>query len=118
MPFLAVLQDRRHEVADAVDDPPHVDADHELPILDRHIREPHAVHRHAGVVAGDVQLAEIALGLGQRVQHRLFLGHVDPHRHHTLVGARKRVRRLFDRVLLDVGHHDIGARLGERGGDT
>ena len=67
MPFLAVLQDGGDEVADAVDDPPDVDADHEFPVAARHVDQPGAVHRHAGVVAGDVQLAEIALGLGQGI---------------------------------------------------
>ena len=79
---------------------------------------PDAVHRHAGIVAGDVQFAEIALGLGQRVDHRLFLGHVDPTGITCLLVPDRSVRRLFDGVLLDVGHHDIGAGLGQRGGDA
>ena len=76
------------------------------------------MHRHAGIVAGDVQFAEIAFGLGQRVEHGLFLCHVDAHRHHPLVGAGQSVRRLFDAVLADIGEHDIGAGLGQRGGDA
>src|SRR5438552_17576524 len=63
MPFLAVLQDRGHEMADAKNDAPDVDAHDEVPIALRHIVEAHPVHRHAGIVAGDVQLAEILLGL-------------------------------------------------------
>ena len=53
MPGLAVLQDRRHEVPDAVDDAPDIDADDEGPVGHRHVHQPGAVHRYAGIVAGD-----------------------------------------------------------------
>ena len=118
VPLLAVLQDRGNEVADAVDDPPDVHADHEFPVGSRHVDQPGAVHRHAGVVAGDVELAEVAFCLGQGIEHGLLLRHVDPHRHDALVGAGEAVRRLLDRVFLDVGHDDVGAGLGERGRDA
>jgi hypothetical protein len=66
MPFLPVPQDSGDEVADAVKDPPDVDAHHEFPIVGRHVDQPGAVHRYSGVVAGDVQLAESALGFRQQ----------------------------------------------------
>jgi hypothetical protein len=78
-------------------------------------RHPGAVHRHSGVVAGDVQLAEVAFGFRQCSEHRLFLRHVDPHRHDALVGAGQAMRRLLDRVLLDVGHDHVGAGVRKRG---
>ena len=77
-----------------------------------------AMHRHAGIVAGDVQLAEIAFGFRQRIEHGLLLRHIDPHRHDALVGAGKAMRGLLDRVFLDVGHHHVGAGLRERGRDA
>jgi hypothetical protein len=117
VPLLAVLEDGRHEMADAVDHPPQIDADDEFPVRARHLDEAGAVHRHPGIVAGDVEPAELALGRGQGVDHRLLLGHVDAHRHDPLVGAGQGVRRGLDRLLLDVGHHHVGAGLGERGGD-
>jgi len=118
VPGLAVLQDRRHEVADAVDDAPDIDAHDERPVGHRHIHQPGTVHRHAGIVAGDVELAEAVFRLGQGVDHRLLLGDVDPDRQHLLVGAGQPVRRLFHRVLLDVGHHHVGASLGQCRGDA
>jgi hypothetical protein len=44
---------------DPVDDAPNVYTDHEFPVAGRHVDYSVAVHRHAGVVAGDVELAEI-----------------------------------------------------------
>ena len=44
---------------DPVDDAPNVYTDHEFPIAGRHVDYSGAVHRHAGVVAGDVELAEM-----------------------------------------------------------
>src|SRR5215216_3862827 len=73
MPLFTVLQHGREEVTDAVNDAPQIDADRELPVAARHVDEAGAMHRHAGVVAGDVQLAEMALGFGQRVEHGLLL---------------------------------------------
>jgi hypothetical protein len=118
VPALAVLQDRRHEVADAVDDAPDIDAHHERPVGQRHIHQPGAVHRHAGIVAGDVELAEATRRLGQRVDHRLLLGDVDPDWQHLLVGAGQLMRCLLNRILLDVGHHDVGAGFGKGRGDA
>jgi hypothetical protein len=118
VPGLAVLEDRRHEVADAVDDAPDIDADDEGPVRHRHVDQPGAVHRHAGVVAGDMELAEAALGLAERVDHRLLLGDVDPDRQHLLVGAGQKVGCLLHVVLLDVGHHHVGTCFGERRGDA
>src|ERR1043165_8901896 len=82
------------------------------------IHQPGARHRHAGIVAGDVELAEATRRLRQRVDHRLLLGDVDPDRQHLLVGAGQLVRGLLHRLLLDVGHHDVGARFGKRRGDA
>ncbi len=113
-----VLQDRRDDVADPVDDAQDVDAHHELPISGRHVDELCAVHRHAGIVAGNVQLAEIALGLRQRIDDGLLLRNIDPHRHDALVGVGESVRRRLDRLLLDVGHDNIGSGLGERRRDA
>jgi hypothetical protein len=59
--------DGGHEMPDAVDNSPDVDTDDELPVAGRHVGQPSAVHRYAGVVARDVQLAEIALGLSQGI---------------------------------------------------
>jgi hypothetical protein len=67
MPILAVLLDGGHEMPDAVDNSPDVDTDDELPVAGRHVGQPSAVHRYAGVVARDVELAEIALGLSQGI---------------------------------------------------
>jgi hypothetical protein len=66
------------------------------------------VHRHAGVVAGDVELAEIAFGFHQGIEDGLLLRHIDPHRHDALVGAGKGMRGCLDRVLRDIGHDHVG----------
>ena len=63
-------------------------------------------------------LPKLRLGLAQRIDDGLLQGHIDPHRHDPLVGAGEAVRRLLDRILLDVGHDDIGAGLGKRGRDA
>ena len=67
-----VPQDSGDEVADAVKDPPDVDAHYEFPIAGRHVDQPGAVHRYSGVVAGDVQLAESALGFRERTDDGLL----------------------------------------------
>jgi hypothetical protein len=77
----------------------------------RHVNHPGAVHRHIGVVASDVELAEAAFGFSQCIDNRSLLGHIDPHGHDTLVGTGEDVGGLLDRVLLDVGHDDVGAGL-------
>ncbi len=105
-------------MADAVDDAPDIDAHDERPVGHRHIHQPGTVHRHAGIVAGDVELAEATLRLGQRVDHRLFLGDVDPDRQHLLVGAGQLMRCLLYRILLDVGHDDVGTGFGKGRGDA
>ena len=115
VPLLAVLQDRGHEVADAMNDPPDVHADHEFPVARRHIDQLCAVHGHAGVVAGDMKLAEVAFRFRQGIDNRLFLRHVDPHRHDPLVGAGQTMGGLLDGILLDVGHDDVGAGFRKRG---
>jgi len=91
MPGLAVLQGSPARRPDAVDDAPDIDADDEGPSRPRHVHQPGAVHRHAGIVKDDVELAEAALGLGQRVESRLLLSDVDPDREHLLVGAGQQV---------------------------
>ena len=48
----------------------------------------------------------------------LLQRHVRPHRHDALVRARPDVRRLLDRIFLDVGHDHVGACLGERRRDA
>jgi hypothetical protein len=50
--------------------------------------------------------------------HRLLLGDVDPDRQHLLVGGGQLMGRLLHGVLLDVGHHHVGARFGQRRGDA
>src|SRR6185437_2053222 len=105
-------------MADAVNDAPDIDADDEPPVGWGHIDQPGAVHRHAGVVAGDVELAEVAFGLGQGVDDRLLLRYVDAHRHDALVGARQPVGGLLHHIFLDVRHDHVGAGLRERGGDA
>jgi hypothetical protein len=118
MPFLTVTEDCGDEMADAVDDPPDVHADHELPVTGRHVDHFGAVHRHAGVVAGDMKFAEVAFCFRQGIENGLLLGHIDLHRHDALVGAGEAMRRLLDRVFLDVGHDHVGAGLRECGGDA
>ena len=115
MPLFSVLQDRRDEVADTVNDAPNIDADHKLPVGERHLDQFGAVHRHAGIVAGDVEFAEIAFGFRQGIENRLLLRDIDPHRHNSLVRARETVGRLFDRIFLDVSHDHVGAGLSKRG---
>ena len=65
-----------------------------------------------------MELAEVAFGFRQGIENGLLLRHVDAHRHDALVGAGEAVGCLLDRVLLDVGHDDVGAGLGERGRDA
>jgi hypothetical protein len=38
---------------------------------------------------------------------------VDPHRHYALIRAGQGVCRLLDRILLDVDHDHVGARLSD-----
>ena len=87
-------------------------------IAARHVNEPRAVHWHAGIVASDVQFAEIAFGFRQRVEHRLLLRDVDPHRHDPFVGAGEAVSRLFDHIFLDVSHDHVRTRFRKRGRDA
>ena len=98
-----------------MDNPQNVHTNHEFPVAGRHVDHPGAVHGYAGIVAGDVKLAEIALGLRQGIKDGLLLRYVDPHRHDALVGPGKAVRRLLDRVFLDVCHDNVRAGLRERG---
>jgi hypothetical protein len=91
---------------------------HEIPVVRRHVDHPCTVHRHAGVVASDVKLAEIAFGFRQGIDDGSLLCHIDPDGHDTLVGAGEAVGRLFDCVLLNVRHNDIGACFSERGRDA
>jgi hypothetical protein len=63
------------------------------------------VHRVAGIVAGDMQLAECALGFRQCINDGLLDCDVNPHRRNAFVGTRERVRRFFDCIFLDVGLH-------------
>ena len=114
MPFLAVLEDGRNEVADAVDDPPDVDADHEFPVGGGHVGELDTVHRHAGIVAGDMKFAERPFGLGKCVKHGLFLRHIDAHRHDALVGAGQAMGSLLNSSFLNVGHDHIGTGFRQR----
>src|SRR5215470_1448695 len=74
-----------------------------------------AVHRHAGIVAGDVELAKIAFGFSQGIEHGLLLRHIDPDRHDPLVRAGETMSRLLDNILLDIGHDHIRTGLRERG---
>ena len=111
MPFFPVLQDGGHKVSDTVDDAPDVHADDEFPIFAWHVDEFGAVHRHAGIVAGDMELAEVALGFHQSVEHRLLLRDIDPHRHDPLVRTGEAMSRLLDRILLYIGHDDVRTRL-------
>jgi hypothetical protein len=71
-----------------------------------------------GIVAGDVELAELLLGLRQGIEHGLLLRHIDPHRHDAFVRAGEAMGRLLDRIFLDIGHDHIGAGLCERGRDA
>ena len=118
MPRFSVFHDSGDEVPEPVNDPPDVDADNELPVSGGHADELGAVHRHARIVASDVELAEVALGFGQRVDYRLLLRHVDPNRQDTLVGAGQGGCRLLERFGLDVGHDHIGAGRCEGGCDA
>jgi len=83
-------------VPDAVNDSPDVDAHDEYPVSVRHVDQSGAVHRHAGIVAGDVQFAECALGFRQCVNDGLLDCDVTPHRHDAFVRPRESVRGLFD----------------------
>jgi hypothetical protein len=94
---------------------PDVDADHELPILQRRVDQAGTVHRHAGIVAGDVQLSEITFGFGQSIEDGLFLRDIDSHRQHAFVCAGETVSRLLDQIFLDVRHDDVRSGLCKRG---
>src|SRR5271165_2294558 len=113
MPFFPVLEDGGDEVADAVDDPPDVDADHEFPVTGRNVDHSAAVHRHAGIVAGDMKFAEMAFGFGQSIEHGLLLRHIDPYGHDPLVGAGETMSGLLDRILLDIGQDHVRTGLCE-----
>jgi len=104
MPFLPVPQDCGDEVADTVDDPPNVHADHEFPVTERHVDQSGAVHRHVGIVASDVELAEIAFGWRESIEHGLLLRDIDPHWHNPLVPAGETISRLLDRIFLVISH--------------
>src|ERR1700730_1213885 len=116
MRFLPVPADGGGEVADAMDDSPDVHADHEFPVGGWHVDHPGAVHRHASVVAGDMQFSEVPFGFRQCIENGLLLRHIDPHRHNALVGTGEAMRCLFDCVFLNGGHDHVGAGLRERGG--
>ena len=76
------------------------------------------MHRHTGIVAGDVELAEVAFGFGQSIEHGLILCDVDPDWHNPLVGAAETMSRLLDRVFLDIGHDHVHTGLRECGRNT
>jgi len=73
------------------------------------------MHRHAGIVADDVQLAEITFGFGQSSEHGLFLRDIDPQRQHTLIRTGETMSRLLDQIFLDVRHDHVRASLCKRG---
>src|SRR6516225_9405407 len=73
------------------------------------------MHRHASIVADDVQLAEITFGFGQSIEHGLFLRDIDPQRQHTLIRAGETMSRLLDQIFLDVRHDHVRASLCKRG---
>jgi hypothetical protein len=81
--------------------------------LGRHVDHSGAVHRHARIVAGDVELAEIAFGFGQSIEHGLLLRDIDLHRHNPFVCAGESMGRLFHRIFLDVGHDHVRTGLRE-----
>jgi len=60
-------------------DPPEVYTNHAIPVAGRHIDRLCASHRHTGVAASDVALAEIAFGLPSGISalasHRASQGH-------------------------------------------
>jgi hypothetical protein len=88
------------------------------PVGGWHVDHPGAVHRHAGVVAGDMEFSEVPFSFRQCIENGLLLRHIDPHRHNALVGAGEAMRCLFDCVFLNVGHDHVGAGLCERGRDA
>ena len=54
-------------------DPPEVYTNHAIPVAGRHIDRLCASHRHTGVAASDVALAEIAFGLPSGNQQQIAL---------------------------------------------
>jgi hypothetical protein len=56
--------------------------------------------------------------LRQGINDGLLLRHIDSYRHDPLAGAREAVGGLLGRVLLDVGHGNVGAGFRECGRDT
>ena len=119
-----LLDEPRHERADPVDDPPQVHPEHPRPVGLGEL--PHrAARAHAGVVADDVERAELVhRPRGQRIDVD-SLGHVGADGEHpgaALADLADLLGRHRERVILDVGHHDVhpfcGERVGQRSADA
>ena len=113
MAALAVTADHRHEGADAVDHARYVDADHPVPFLGADVLDPRAVHRDAGVVHRDMQLAEGLLGRSPRGRDGRCIGHID--RHADRLGTQRFdvLTRRRQPIRLQVGQHEVHPRAGK-----
>ena len=105
---LVLLDEPRHERAYPVDDAPQVHAEDPRPVGLAEL--PHGAARtDTGVVAHDVERAELLDGArGQRI-HGGSLGHVGANREHLGAARADLLGGDLERVVLDVGHHHAHA---------
>ena len=101
------------EDLDAVHHAVDVHPGHPVPVLPSVL-----VHRatdgDAGVVADHVHVAEPLLGGVGGLGHRLAVGDVHLQRQELGVAGLELARHRGERVILDVGDHDLHAGVGER----
>ena len=106
MPFAAVAADQRQENLQPVDHAVEIDADIPLPLLRRQLGDRAAVDRDAGIVAGDMHLAERLDGGLSRAAHRGAVRHVGHDRDRLRAERAHLAERRIEPVAADVAQHD------------
>ena len=127
VPVLAVPVHMRHEHLQAVEHAPEVHAHHPLPGAVGHL--PHGEYavtgaqtrvlaaRHAGVVAEDVDVAELRNRAVADLLERLAAHRVDRQAQDRAFFLLQYLDLRLERFLLDVGQHHVHALGGESSGE-
>ncbi len=123
MSVFAVLEHVRDEDLTAVEHAVEIDAQHPVPravgyfpaATDRAVGVESGVVEtgHAGVVAEDVDVAELGDGLVSQVLQRLAAHRVDDDAEHVAFFLAKLLHLNVERVLLDIGENHVHTLGGE-----
>ena len=107
MTSVGVFEQHRQERVQAVDHAPQVHAEHPLPVGEGLVHDQPAA-ADARVVAQQMCGAEPLTNVVRERLHRSRVADVGAHPHHAELG-----RRRIERTSLDVGDHDVHARIAE-----